>query len=231
MTGNQTGGDTPAHSLVIFDCDGVLIDSETISCDVLIAELGREGITVDRDYVFRNCVGHSFPEVAEKLRLASGKQLPDGFEARYRACLVMEFDTSLKPTAGVIDILARLGAPFCVATSSSKERAEHSLATAGLLHFNAPVFTASMVGRGKPAPDLFLLAAEQMRVPPSKCLVIEDSIPGVLAARAAGMTVWRFSGGSHFQLGFGRDDPPMADGYLSSWDDFFAVFPHLCRAC
>jgi HAD superfamily hydrolase (TIGR01509 family) len=218
------------HSLVIFDCDGVLIDSEILSCDVLIEELGREGIAVDRDYVFRNCIGHSFPEVAEKIRSSRGKVLPDGFEARYRASLVSQFDLSLKPTSGVIDILARLGAPFCIATSSSRERAERSLAAAGLSRFDARVFTASMVAHGKPAPDLFLLAAKKMHVAPAKCLVIEDSIPGILAARAAGMTVWRFAGGRHFQLGFGKDDPPLADGCLSSWNDFFATFPHLYRA-
>ena len=87
-----------------------------------------------------------------------------------------------------------------------------------------------MVERGKPAPDLFLLAAERMGAQSDQCLVIEDSVPGILAAKAAGMTVWRFSGGSHFQHGFGRDDPPLADGFLASWDDFFATFPHLYRA-
>jgi HAD superfamily hydrolase (TIGR01509 family) len=218
------------HSLVIFDCDGVLIDSEIISCDMLITELGREGVAVDRDYVFRNCIGHSFPEVAEMIRLMTGKSIADGFEARYRASLIDQFDLSLKPTPGVVDILDRLATPFCIATSSSKERAERSLAAAGLLRFNAPVFTASMVARGKPAPDLFLLAAERMRAQPETCLVIEDSLPGILAAKAAGMPVWRFSGGSHFRHGFGQDDPQIADGYLPSWDGFFAVFPHLYRA-
>jgi HAD superfamily hydrolase (TIGR01509 family) len=200
------------YALVIFDCDGVL-----------------EGITVDRDYVFRHCIGHSFSEAAEKIRCSSGKVLPDGFEARYRASLMNEFEASLKPTAGVIDILSGLGTPFCIATSSGKERAQRSLLAAGLTRFNAPLFTVSMVARGKPAPDLFLLAAEQMRTPPEKCLVIEDSLPGILAARAAGMAVWRFSGASHFRLGFGKDDPQLADGHLSSWDGFFARFPHLYR--
>src|SRR5205823_1912825 len=109
---------------------------EIVSCDVLIAELGREGIVIDRDYVFRNCIGHSFPEVAEKIRLASGKLLPDGFERRYRTTLVGEFDLSLKAIPGVIEVLARLDTPFCIATSSSKERAQHSLAAAGLSQFN-----------------------------------------------------------------------------------------------
>jgi len=221
---------TAKHSLVIFDCDGVLIDSEILSCDVLIEELAREGIAIDDDYVFRNCIGHSFPEVAEKIRASTGRALPSEFEARYRVSLVGHFDSSLKPTAGIISVLTRLATPFCIATSSSKERAERSLAAAGLDRFNAPVFTASMVSRGKPAPDLFLLAAERMGFTPAECLVIEDSVPGILAAKAAGMAVWQFSGGSHFQHGFGKDDPLRADGSLTSWDDFFAAFPHLYRA-
>jgi HAD superfamily hydrolase (TIGR01509 family) len=218
------------HSLVIFDCDGVLIDSEILSCDVLIDELVREGIALDRDYIFRNCIGHSFADVADKIRLSTGRPLPNGFEARYRAALVDEFDASLKPTAGIFEVLAGLNVPFCVATSSSRERAERSLAAAGFANFDAPIFTASMVARGKPAPDLFLLAAERMQITPANCLVIEDSLPGILAARAAGMAVWRFAGATHFQLGFGRDDPPTADGCIASWEEFFTVFPHLYRA-
>jgi HAD superfamily hydrolase (TIGR01509 family) len=217
------------HALVIFDCDGVLIDSEIISCDMLIRELGREGIAVDRDYIFRNCIGHSFPEVVEQIHRATGKALAGDFEARYRAALLDEFDLSLRPTPGALGILDRLAIPFCIATSSSKERAGHSLAAAGLSRFNAEVFTASMVARGKPAPDLFLLAAEKMGAAPGSCLVIEDSLAGIMAARAAGMPVWRFSGGSHFRYGFGQDDPQIADGSLASWDDFFAYFPHLYR--
>jgi HAD superfamily hydrolase (TIGR01509 family) len=217
------------HSLVIFDCDGVLIDSEILACDVLIEELEREGVAVSRDYVFRNFIGHSFPVVAERVRELSGRNLAGGFETRYRASLCSAFDLSLKPTSGVIRILEKLGRPYCVATSSGVERAARSLAAAGLSHLARPLFTASMVAHGKPAPDLFLFAAEKMRVEPRECLVVEDSIPGIQAARAAGMAVWRFLGGSHFRFGFGKDDPPIADGSLASWDEFFTVFPHLYR--
>jgi beta-phosphoglucomutase-like phosphatase (HAD superfamily) len=100
---------------------------------------------------------------------------------------------------------------------------ERSLLTAGLSGLGAPVFSASMVSRGKPAPDLFLLAAKEMGVEPQECLVIEDSVPGIRAARAAGMTVWRFTGGSHFKLGFGQGDPALADAELASWDEFTAL--------
>jgi beta-phosphoglucomutase-like phosphatase (HAD superfamily) len=120
-------------------------------------------------------------------------------------------------------MLGTLRIPFCVATSSSGERVERSLAVAGLSGIGAPVFTASMVGRGKPAPDLFLFAADRMGVPPRQCLVVEDSIPGILAARAAEMAVWRFTGGSHFKMGFGANEPPLADAEFSQWDEFITL--------
>lgn len=124
---------------------------------------------------------------------------------------------------GVEAMFGTLDVPFCIATGSSTERAERSLAAAGLASLNAPVFSASMVERGKPAPDLFLLAAERMGFPPQHCLVVEDSLPGILAARAAGMAVWRFTGGSHFRMGFGAEDPSIADAEFSRWDEFIAL--------
>jgi HAD superfamily hydrolase (TIGR01509 family) len=210
-------------SLVIFDCDGVLIDSEMLSCDALIEALAEFDLLVDRDFVFRNCIGHSFPEVVEKLSDLSGYRLSERFAHAYRAALLKSFETNLRPMRGVEAMLATLGLPFCIATSSSTERVERSLLTAGLSGLGVPVFSASMVSRGKPAPDLFLLAAKEMGVRPQECLVIEDSVPGIRAARAAGMSVWRFTGGSHFKLGFGQGDPALADAELSTWEEFTAL--------
>jgi HAD superfamily hydrolase (TIGR01509 family) len=212
-----------AVNLVIFDCDGVLIDSEMLSCDALIEALAEFGLNVDRDFVFQKCIGHSFPEVVETLSDLSGYRLPETFAHAYRSALLKSFERSLRPMRGVEAMLAALGLPYCIATSSSTDRVERSLLTAGLSGLGAPVFSASMVSRGKPAPDLFLLAAKEMGVPPPECLVIEDSVPGIRAARAAGMTVWRFTGGSHFKLGFGQGDPALADAELASWDEFTAL--------
>lgn len=209
--------------LVIFDCDGVLIDSEMLSCDALIAALAEEGVAVDRAFVFRHCIGHSFPEVVEKITGLNGRRLPESFAESYRSALYASFETSLRPMAGAEEMLRMLGIPFCVATSSSAERAERSLAAADLTGIGAPVFSASMVERGKPAPDLFLFAAQKMGVPPRHCLVVEDSTPGILAARAAQMTVWRFTGGSHFEMGFGANDPTLADAEFARWDEFIAM--------
>jgi HAD superfamily hydrolase (TIGR01509 family) len=217
------------HTLVIFDCDGVLIDSEMLSCDVLIEELARVGIRIDRDFVFRSCIGKTFETNARNIEQASGVKLAEGFEAAYREALLAAFDKSLGPMPGVVEILDGLGVDHCVATSSSRERAERSLKAAGLSDRVGPLFTASMVGRGKPAPDLFLHVAEQMNAPPAACLIIEDSLPGLEAARAAGMTAVRFTGGSHFSLGFGKGDPMIADREFSRWDQFFALYPDLYR--
>jgi beta-phosphoglucomutase-like phosphatase (HAD superfamily) len=126
---------------------------------------------------------------------------------------------------GVLDVLDELSVPFCVATSSSPRRVEMSLVLTGLAgRMQGRVFTASQVARGKPAPDLFLFAAAQLGHDPSRTLVIEDSLTGVRAALAAGMTVWRFVGGSHFrQTSVGREAPPDAQPHRQ-FDDFGAFF-------
>ncbi|WP_342662243.1 HAD family hydrolase [Rubellimicrobium thermophilum] len=183
--------------LLILDCDGVLIDSETISAAVLVELAAEAGIAFDAAYVREHFLGRSFPTVARIIREQWGRDLPDGFEAAYRQRLLARFETELRPVPGAPEMLARLQVPACIATSSSPPRAARSLAIAGIDRFGLPVFTASEVPRGKPAPDLFLHAARRMGADPARCLVIEDSLPGLTAARAAGMQVLLFAGGSH----------------------------------
>jgi HAD superfamily hydrolase (TIGR01509 family) len=220
-------------SLVIFDCDGVLIDSELISATLLMQQLAAAGIDVDLAYLFEHCLGRSFATVAETVTQFSGRELPPDFETRYRETLLQRFEADLRPMPGAADVLAALRVPACIATSSSTERATRSLAIAGFGNGDGrrrKVFTGSMVRRGKPAPDLFLLAANSMRVLPGECLVVEDSDMGVQAARAAGMRVWRFTGGSHFTAGY-RSAPQStrADRELSSMALFFRGFEGLAR--
>ena len=189
--------------LVIFDCDGVLIDSEIISAQMLIDELALLGVNIDLAYVARNFLGRSYPTVMETIRQEFQLTLPPEFEEQYRARLLTSFERDLKIMPDVAGVVAALKIPFCIATSSSPIRAAKSLQLVGLGHLAGPqLFTASMVRKGKPAPDLFLHAAAQMGADPARCLVIEDSLTGIRAARAAGMTVWRFTGGSHLA---GRD--------------------------
>jgi HAD superfamily hydrolase (TIGR01509 family) len=215
--------------LVIFDCDGVLIDSEIISARMLVSELARMGVSIDLAYVTRHFLGRSYPVVMQQIRNDFGLDLPPAFETAYRERLLAAFETELRVMPGVRAVLDTLSLPRCVATSSSQGRAERSLALAGLGDLAGPrLFTAQSVARGKPAPDLFLHAAATCGADPAACLVIEDSLNGIRAARAAGMEVWRFTGGSHL-AGQDADEPPDArpDRRFPSFAGFFALDPRL----
>ena len=217
--------------LVIFDCDGVLIDSEIISARMLVAELARLGVAIDLDYVARHFLGRSYPVVMEQIRREFGLALPPEFEDDYRATLLAAFEAGLRPMPGAAETLAALAVPFCVATSSSPGRAAQSLRLTGFGALVGPhLFTASQVARGKPAPDLFLHAAASMGATPARTLVIEDSEMGLRAARAAGMAAWRFTGGSHLA---GRDLAEPADAApharFASFAQFYDIAPDLRR--
>ncbi len=219
----------PGYDLIIFDCDGVLIDSEVISARMLIAELRGYGVDISLDFVSRNFLGRSYPTVLREVRETFGVNLPERFEADYRARLLAAFADELKVMPGVRDIITRLSLPYCLATSSSPERVAQSLRLTALEHFfRDRIFTASRVARGKPAPDLFLLAADEMQADPARCLVIEDSLTGIRAARAAGMEVWRFTGGSHLRgLDLTTPDDAMPDRVFDDFSRFFSLRPDL----
>lgn len=193
-----------AFDLVIFDCDGVLIDSEIISARMLIAELRSMGVGIDLDYVTQHFLGRSYPTVMKVIKQDFGVNLTPEFEESYRNRLLDAFTTQLQPIPHIAEMLQRLTTRWCVATSSSPARADRSLRITGLRALvDERLFTASEVAQGKPAPDLFLHAAARMGAEPQRCLVIEDSLNGIKAGHAAGMTVWRFVGGSHLT-------PPLA---------------------
>jgi len=221
-----------ATRLIIFDCDGVLIESEAISARMLVSEMSARGIEIDTDYVARHFLGRSYPVVLATIRAEFGVDLPDDFEVTYRERLLAEFERELRIMPGVAEILRDLSVPFCLATSSSALRVRRSLQIVGLDQvFADRVTTASEVARGKPAPDLFLRAAGKMRVAPEHTLVIEDSVNGIRAARAAGMEVWHFTGGAHLdglRNDFGRDEG--ANHRFASFADFFQIRPNLRKA-
>ncbi|MFI5012336.1 MAG: HAD family hydrolase [Hyphomicrobiales bacterium] len=186
------------YDLIIFDCDGVLVDSELLSCNCLMDVLRRHEIAADIDTVFEKFLGRSAQAVSEHYRRL-GRAIPRAFSAELRALVRESFAGSLQAIPDVESVLRSLAAPYCVASSSDLERVEFSLRLTGLSKlFDGRVFTAQMVRRGKPAPDLFLHAAARMGADPSRSLVIEDSVSGVQAGKAAGMTVWGFVGGSHY---------------------------------
>lgn len=190
-------------ALVIFDCDGVLVDSEMLSCQCLVEVFQRYGVAMDLEGVFGRFLGRSSTEIGVYYTAVTGAPLPDSFRTDYRAELEARFRASLRPMPHVFDVLGGIAAPFCLASSSDLDRIRLTLSVTGLdAWFGDRVFSAGMVRRGKPAPDLFLHAARQMSASPGEALVIEDSLTGVTAGKAAGMTVWGFTGGSHNQ---GRD--------------------------
>lgn len=185
-------------SLIIFDCDGVLIDSEAIACRVDAEEFSRLGFVLTAKDVADRFVGKTAGEMFATLQAEQGRPIPDGFETHLRERIHEAFQRELRPIPGVAETLAQLHMAVCVASSSGPERLEMSLEIAGLLgHFTPHVFSAHMVARGKPAPDLFHHAAAAMGQEPASCLVIEDSVAGVQAAVAARMRVFGFTGGSH----------------------------------
>jgi HAD superfamily hydrolase (TIGR01509 family) len=194
--------------LVIFDCDGVLVDSETISASTLSDNLTRIGFSVDLDYVNEHYLGRSFEVIKADYLRRAGRPLPQEFADAWYRDLFAAFRRDLRPIAGVADVLRRLAIPKCVASSSAAARLALSLEVTGLASLcGADVFDASMVSRGKPAPDLFLYCASRMGAVPARTLVVEDSITGITAAVAAGMTAWGFVGGSHYAGG--RNTSPL----------------------
>jgi HAD superfamily hydrolase (TIGR01509 family) len=187
------------HSgLVIFDCDGVLIDSEAIACRADAACLAELGITITAEEIMQRYLGISAAAMCSDIEQRYGIVLPPDFVAVLHKRVAAVFDTELTTMAGVEHLLQTMQHRRCVASSSAPERLRHSLSVTGLLgYFEPHIFSATQVARGKPAPDLFLFAADAMQVPPASCVVIEDSVPGVQAAVAAGMRAIGFTGGEH----------------------------------
>jgi len=184
--------------LVIFDCDGVLVDSELISCRVHAETLTRHGYPITTDQVAARFLGRSGREARREIEAELGRSLGDELEVQLLDELLRSFAESLQPIAFVAEAIRALATPVCVASSGTLDRIEAVLRRTSLYPLLAPnLFSAEQVDNGKPAPDLFLYAAARMGVAPSRCVVIEDSVPGVVGARAAGMAVLGFHGGSH----------------------------------
>ncbi|MCM8595353.1 HAD family phosphatase [Accumulibacter sp.] len=192
-----------APLLLIFDCDGVLVDSEPIASRTLAAMLTETGFPLTAEEAIERYTGISLRAVLALIESEWGRPLPPDFAARLRERDRAAFDAELQAMPGVIELLGSLSWPVCVASSGTPDKIRANLAVTGLLPFFEPhLFSAEMVERGKPAPDLFLYAAREMGVSPERCVVVEDSVAGVRAARAAAMEVFGFCGGGHVRPGF-----------------------------
>ncbi len=182
--------------LVIFDCDGVLVDSERIAVRVHVA-LGAElGWPLTEDEVVDRFVGRSHAAIHERIAARLGERTAATWSRRFEQLHREAVDAELAPVEGLPEALDAINLPTCVASSGSHEKMRHTLGRTGLYErFAGRIYSATEVTRGKPAPDLFLHAARQMGVDPAACAVVEDSRPGVHAARAAGMRAFGYAGG------------------------------------
>jgi HAD superfamily hydrolase (TIGR01509 family) len=182
--------------LVIFDCDGVLVDSEPIAIKLDLALLERVGLKMTEQELIDRFLGRSDSVLQEVIAARLGHPLDAELKEQFDRLHIEALERELKPVPGVIDALARLQRPICVASSSTPESLHRKLTLTGLYErFEGHIFSAVEVPNGKPAPDLFLYAAHQMGVEPDRCVVVEDSVYGVLAARAAGMHVYAYASG------------------------------------
>ncbi|QFZ74978.1 HAD-IA family hydrolase [Streptomyces fagopyri] len=186
------------YDLVIFDNDGVLVDSEPISNGILAAYLTELGHPTSYEESIRDYMGSAMHRVHDLVHERTGRRLPDDFDDVFHGRVFAAFERELRPVAGAVQVLEKLtadGVPYCVASSGSHERIRVGHRATGLDRWfdEERVFSSQDVGRGKPAPDLFLHAAERMGVPPRRCVVVEDSPLGVQAANAAGMDVYGFT--------------------------------------
>jgi HAD superfamily hydrolase (TIGR01509 family) len=182
--------------LVIFDCDGVLVDSERIAVRIDAVVLARLGWPLSEAEIIERFVGRSEAYMTTEIEAAIGRPLPEGWEGEFTPLYRAALEAELLPVDGIVEALDRISTPSCVASSSTHERLRFTLGLTGLLErFDGRIFSSTDVAHGKPAPDLFLHAAATFGVEPARCAVVEDSFYGVEAARAAGMTAFAYAGG------------------------------------
>lgn len=184
--------------LIIFDCDGVLVDSEPLAARAYERVYEKHGMSGVDAGIIAQCIGMKQSDIIVRIRELTGHQFPATADGDIWAETKTLFSEELEPTPGISAFLDRLEGDRCVASSSSVERINHSLAVTGLAHFfGDAIYSSSMVKNGKPAPDIFLYAAEKMGAKPADCIVIEDSPFGIQGAVAAGMIAIGYTGGGH----------------------------------
>ncbi|PJK29079.1 HAD family hydrolase [Minwuia thermotolerans] len=214
--------------MVIFDCDGVLVDSEPPANRVLARYLKRHGLDMTLDQVMSTFVGLSLGSCAEIALRDHGVRLPDSFVPDIRRLTAEVLAREVKPIAGVRAAVTAIARPACVASSGEISKMRLTLGTTGLLDlFEGRLYSATMVARGKPAPDLFLHAAAAMGADPARCAVVEDSPFGIQAARAAGMLAIGFTGGGHRD--HARDAGLLRDAGAAAVIERMAALPDALR--
>ena len=187
---------TVVPQLVIFDCDGVLVDSERLAVKVVVQVLRDLGWELSEAEAIERFVGRSDADGQAMIEAKLGRKLAPGWAELLEPRSRRVFEAELAPVPGVVEALDQITTPSCVASSAVHEQLRYTLGLTGLYErFAGRIFSAEDVARGKPAPDLFLHAADRMGVTSAACVVVEDSRPGVEAARAAGMRVLAYARG------------------------------------
>lgn len=178
------------YKCIIFDCDGVLVDSELIANQLLITMAAELGVAIEMHFAIDHFIGKSLYTCMETISQYGKIKLPDNFEKNFRTRSFQQFKEQLQPIPGIKDVLKRLELPFCVASSGPVNKIELNLKTTGLYSFfEGKIFSCYMVNAWKPEPDVFLLAAKTMGFAPKDCLVVEDSLAGITAAQNGGFDV------------------------------------------
>ena len=182
------------YKCIIFDCDGVLVHSEPISNQVMVDLANSYGANIDLDYAMKHFKGSFFESCKNKISQLIDSPLPDTFETDYRSQSFEAFKTGVIPIEGVKKVLDHLTIPFCVASSGPENKIKLNLELTGLLpYFENKMFSCYTIQKWKPDPAIFLLAAETMGFKPEECVVIEDSLSGVMAAKNGGFDVYGFT--------------------------------------
>jgi HAD superfamily hydrolase (TIGR01509 family) len=204
--------------LVIFDCDGVLVDSEVISCRVHADVLTRYGYPITAEEVQQRFLGRAARDASLEVERELGRPLAESYDLERRTVLLAALAEAVEAIPHLHETLDALDTCRCVASSAAHDKIFTTLSRVGLYQRFAPnIFSGTQVNFGKPAPDLFLFAASRMATPAGRCLVVEDSVPGITGARAAGMAVLGFHGGSHCRPG--DAETLRAAGAAATFDD------------
>ena len=184
----------PKYKCIIFDCDGVLVDSEPLSNRVMVELANLAGAHVNLDYAYNHFKGNSLQNCIQKITELSGKEIPFNFESKYRSQSFEVFKKEIQPIQGIRELLDALEIPFCVASSGPENKIRLNLQLTGLLpHFEDHIFSCYTLEKWKPDPAVFLWAAKTMGFSPKDCLVIEDSLIGVEAAIRGGFDVYGYT--------------------------------------
>ncbi len=190
--------------LVIFDCDGVLVDSEYVGIKLAISLLRKYGVDISFEEFTTEYSGLAWGDLINKVKANKHVTIPSGIHLEFSSNLIKQLQAQLTRIAGTDEVISKITTPKCICSNSSKEHVDFVLSLVGLTPLFAPnIFSAVDLGpgRAKPQPDIFLHAAQKMKARPEKTVVIEDSVHGVMAAHRAGMYVIGFTGGAHTYKG------------------------------